>query len=235
MYMNIFLSGQKSFGLAVLLMLEKRGFEIAGVAAPKESSDGKTDRLYNYAVNMDHRVVSADKLRAEDIPKGTDLIICAHSHAFIGRLTRNSTKYGAIGYHPSLLPRHRGRDAIKWTLKMNDFVTGGTVFWLNDTVDGGPIAAQEWIWVKDGDTPSSIWRESLFPLGLALINKVLTDIEAGKIVKIPQDEQVATFEPALNPPRLFRPELPQIGNGKTAVKHQVESHFQETMRLYSID
>lgn len=70
---------------------------------------------------------------------------------------------------------------------------------------------------------------------LILFNKVLTELENGVVRKIPQEESVATFEPALNPPRLFRPELPQIGNGKSAVRHRIESDFQETLRLYSID
>lgn len=53
-------------------------------------------------------------------------------------------------------------------------------------------------------------RNRLFPIGLILIERVLADISAGRIVKIPQAEAVATWEPALNPPRLFRPELPQL-------------------------
>jgi methionyl-tRNA formyltransferase len=233
--MKIFLSGQRSFGLAVLLMLEKRGDEIVGVAAPQEQENGKVDRLFKYAKELDVPLVSANKLRAADIPSDTDLIICAHSHAFIGRATRNAAGFGAIGYHPSLLPRHRGRDSIKWALKMNDIVTGGTVFWLNDVVDGGDIAAQEWIWIKPGDTASSIWRESLFPLGLALINKVLHDLDRGVVVRIKQNEAIATFEPALTPPRLFRPELPQLSNGQDGVIHHIESHFEETLRVFSID
>lgn len=216
-------------------MLEKRGFEVVGVAAPREDAKGRADKLFAYADAVGFSPISSDKLIASDIPQDTDLIVCAHSHAFLGRKTRNATKFGAIGYHPSLLPRHRGRDSIKWALKFNDFITGGTVFWLNDTIDGGDIAAQEWIWVKPGDTAHSIWRESLFPLGVALLNKVLTDIENGKIVRIKQDESVATFEPALNPPRLFRPELIQLSDGKSDIRHQIESEFAETMRLYSVD
>lgn len=234
-FMKIFLSGQKSFGLEVLLMLEKRGFDVVGISAPSEDKQGRPDKLFAYAEIYRYPLVSSDSLRAENIPPKTDLIIAAHSHAFIGRATRNSAKFGAIGYHPSLLPRHRGRSSIAWAIKMKDCITGGTVFWLNDTIDGGDIAAQEWVWIKPDDTVSSLWRDSLFPLGIALLNKVLTNIENGLITRIKQDESVATFEPALNPPRLFRPELPQISDGKDNVRHRVESHFQETMRLYSIE
>ena len=42
----------------------------------------------------------------------------AHSHDFIGRKTRALSRLGALGYHPSLLPLHRGRDAIRWAVHM---------------------------------------------------------------------------------------------------------------------
>jgi len=31
-----------------------------------------------------------------------------------------------------------GRDAVEWTIRMKDPIAGGSMFWLNDTVDGGP-------------------------------------------------------------------------------------------------
>lgn len=233
--MKIYLSGQKSFGLEVFLLLQKLGHEIVGVAAPREESSGRPDKLFGYADAYRYPMVDANALRASDIPAGTDLIVCAHSHAYIGRKTREATKYGAIGYHPSLLPRHRGRDAIKWTIKMRDPVAGGSVFWLSDGVDCGDVAAQQWCFARPDETAHSLWRDKLFPLGLALINKTLTDINVGHIVRIKQDETYATFEPAMNPPRLFRPELIQLTNGKSEVQHRVESDFAETLRRYRID
>lgn len=234
--MKIYLSGQKSFGLEVFLLLQKLGHEIVGVAAPREDANGRTDKLFGYADAYRFPMTDAKALRATDIPAGTDLIVCAHSHAYVGRKTREATRYGAIGYHPSLLPRHRGRDAVKWTIKMRDPIAGGSVFWLNDSVDCGDIAAQEWCFVDPNETAHSLWRDKLFPLGLALINKVLKDIERERIVRIRQDETYATFEPAMNPPRLFRPELIQLGaGGKSAAVYQVENKFAETMRLYSVD
>lgn len=232
--MRIFLCGQKSFGLEIFLMLRKRGDEVVGVAAPTEDQQGQPDPLYAHADALGVPVVSSSALRASDIPIETDLIVAAHSHAYIGRKTRETTKHGAIGYHPSLLPRHRGRDAIKWAIRMNDPVTGGTVFWLNDNVDGGDIAAQEWCWIRPGESASELWRDKLFPLGLALLNKTITDIEAGCIIRIKQDERVSTFEPAMDPPRLFRPELPMISNGKSAIQHEVEDNFAKAIRLYSL-
>jgi methionyl-tRNA formyltransferase len=186
------------------------GYEIAGVSAPPYHPDGREDRLYKFAA-LDGAGVIPGNLRADILPANVDLIIAAHSWDFISQKTLNRTKLGAIGYHPSLLPRHRGRDAVRWALHMGDPITGGTVYWFNQNVDGGAIAAQDWCWIRPEDTAQSLWFDKLQPLGLRLFEKVLTDISGGRLVKTPQDESLATWEPSWERPPIMRPDLLQIG------------------------
>jgi methionyl-tRNA formyltransferase len=188
------------------MLKEKKGVEITAVFAPVE------DKLFKLVRSYREPVKEAGTLRVVNIPVGTDLLIAAHSHDFVSAAVRDKLNLGAVGYHPSLLPRHRGRDAVRWAVKVNDPVTGGTVYWLNNTVDGGPIAKQEWCWVKPGDTASSLWRRELFPLGIKLLSEVIDDILAKRLVQRDQDLELATWEPAITgQPRLFRPELLRIG------------------------
>jgi len=126
----------------------------------------------------------------------------AHGHTFLGKGLRDRARCGAIGYHPSLLPRHRGRDAVRWAVKMGDAVTGGTVYQLTDTPDAGPILAQHWCWVYPSDTPKTLWRDRLAPLGLDLLRAVLLDLGAGRLRPVAQDERAATWEPAFSRPPL---------------------------------
>src|SRR5690606_41212011 len=123
-------------------------------------------------------------LNENTIPDGVDLIVTAHSHEFVREPTRNRTTYGAIGYHPSLLPLHRGKDAIIWTINMGDKVTGGSVYWLNEVMDGGPIAAQAHVVVKPGGTPGVWWKRGLGRLGLRVLGQVCDDFSAGKVVNV---------------------------------------------------
>lgn len=205
--MRIVLSGQRTFGLVALKAIEERGDDIAAVFAPLEG------RLAGYADMQGHRVEAAGTLRSTNLPNGTDLIVAAHSHDFISRRARLVTAYGALGYHPSLLPLHRGRDAVRWAVRLRDRIAGGTVFWLNDTVDGGPIAKQDWCFVEPGDTVSTLWRRELFPMGIRLLISVLNDVDAGIVVRVPQDPALATWEPSMDgAPRLWRPELTLIGD-----------------------
>jgi hypothetical protein len=45
------------------------------------------------------------------------------------------------------------------------------------------------------DTASSLWRRELFPMGLRLFDRVLGDILAGSEQRVPQDHDLATWEP----------------------------------------
>lgn len=224
--MRIFLCGQKAFGAATLELLLRRGHTVVGVSSPAwkapyddlglifESGDTKPDRLRWAAERAGVPWQMAGNLRAETLPSDTDLIIGAHSYDFIGRKTRAAARLGAIGFHPSLLPLHRGRDAIRWAIKMGDPVTGGTVYWMTDNVDAGPIAAQDFCFIRRGDSAEKLWRRDLFGMGIRLFDQTLTHIEGGRLVMIEQDESLATWEPSWGRQPLYRPELPALGTVK---------------------
>jgi len=212
--MRILLCGQKRFGRETFALLTRLGHEIAAVVCPTS----RDDKLHTAALNAGVPVIPAGQLSAETCLSGLDLIIAAHSHDFIGRKTRHKAALGALGYHPSLLPRHRGRDAVQWAIRMKEAVTGGTAYWLNDTVDGGPIAAQDWCFIRPNEDASSLWQRELLPMGLRLFEKVLSDLEQKRWVRIDQEEALASWEPSISDqPRLFRPDLLQIGNNGFSV------------------
>lgn len=198
--MNVFIIGQKWFGAEVFKLCETVGVHVYGVCAP-----GPGDKLYDLAESDLGQVWDIDFLERDPryvMYEDVDLIIAAHAHIFVSEHVRETAHFGAISYHPSLLPLHRGRDAIRWACYMRERVTGGTVFWLNNKVDAGPIAAQDWCFIKPDDTPQTLWRRELAPMGLRLLRKTLIDITSGHIVKVPQDEALATWEPTFDRPSL---------------------------------
>lgn len=194
--MRIVIVGQKWLGAEALKLCLRRGDDVALVIAPPAEGE-EYDRLYSAAQQVDvPAVIGGRRITEADIPAGCDLILAAHAHAFIAPSARDKTRLGALGYHPSLLPRHRGRDAVRWTIHMRDAVAGGTVYWMDDGADTGPIAAQDWCHVRPDDTPATLWRRALAPLGIALISSVLGDIDRGLVTRQDQDEDVATWEPS---------------------------------------
>lgn len=195
--MRITLVGSRHFGVTTLNMLREHSVSIARVVV----ADAE-DRLAAAARAAGIEVVvqaNPKLVVASEIAPDTDLIITAHSHARIGKDALAAAKFGGIGYHPSLLPRHRGKAAVEWTIKEGDPIAGGTIYHLADRMDAGAIAAQDWCFVKKGETARDLWERALAPLGLKLLADVIDYIKVHKALpsKV-QDEQFATSAPSLS-------------------------------------
>ena len=196
--MRITLVGSRHFGVTTLNMLKARGVEIARVvvhdAEDRLAAAAKAEGI-EVVVQADPRLVAA-----AEIAPNTDLIVTAHSHARVSNGALSAARLGGIGYHPSLLPRHRGMAAVEWTIKEGDPIAGGTVYHLAERMDAGAIAAQEWCFVKKGETARELWERALAPLGQKLLGEVIDYAKTHHSLPAkPQDEQFATKAPALAP------------------------------------
>lgn len=61
-----------------------------------------------------------------------------------------------LNIHPSLLPAFPGLDAQRQALEHGAKVSGCTVHFVDETLDGGPIIAQREVPVLEGDTVASL-------------------------------------------------------------------------------
>jgi methionyl-tRNA formyltransferase len=197
--------GSRWFGAQVFNEIAiKRGWDTHVIG-----TNGEDDALVKAARSAKLTLSSGDvsfqsfnsprKITEDMIPDHTDLIILAHCHAFVSEEARKKAKIGAFGYHPSLLPRHRGIAAVEWTIKAKDPIAGGSVYELGKGWDDGLILAQDWCFVYPDDDAGSLWKRSLAPMGINLITKVFLDTVAlghlplGKT----QDERAVTLAPKL--------------------------------------
>jgi methionyl-tRNA formyltransferase len=209
--MRVLVAGQRRFGADTLELCLARGYEVAAVSCPVEPRDALWVAVQNHELPL----IPAGQLTASALPARLDLIIAAHCHDYISGKARDRAELGALGYHPSLLPRHRGRSAIEWAVRFREPFAGGTVYWLNDTVDGGPIAAQDWCHVRPGDTARELWKRALAPMGLRLFARVFDALDRGRKPATPQDPELATWEPSIDKvPRLWRPDVPRLGDSR---------------------
>jgi methionyl-tRNA formyltransferase len=193
--MRITLVGSRHFGVTTLNMLRQHGVEISRVVVA-DADDRLAAAARDAGIEV---VVQADPkfVVASEIAPGTDLVVTAHSHARISREALGAARLGGIGYHPSLLPRHRGIAAVEWTIKAGDPIAGGTVYHLADRMDAGAIAAQDWIFVKKGETARELWERALAPLGLRLLAEVIDYAKTHDTLPAkPQDEEFATNAPS---------------------------------------
>lgn len=194
--MKVTLVGSRHFGVAVLRLLKARDVDVTRVVvtdAEDRLAVAARDAGIALTVQKDPKIVAAD-----EIAVGTDLIITAHSHARVSNGALAVSRLGGIGYHPSLLPRHRGIAAVEWTIKEGDPIAGGSIYHLAARMDSGAIAAQEWCFVIKGETARSLWERALAPLGIELLGQVVDYAKAhGDLPAKPQDEQFATRAPRI--------------------------------------
>ena len=195
--MRITLVGSRHFGVTTFDTLRQHGAQIVRVVVAQAD-----DRLAAAAraAGIEVTVQASPKLVGpQEIADGTDLIVTAHSHARVSKEALAAAKLGGIGYHPSLLPRHRGIAAVEWTIREGDPIAGGTVYHLADRMDAGAIAAQEWCFVRKGETARELWERVLAPLGQKLLGEVIDYAKTQQSLPAkPQDEQFATNAPSLS-------------------------------------
>src|SRR4029079_14564423 len=134
------------------------------------------------------------------VPEGSDLIVAAHTHARVSDEALSRARLRGVGYHPSLLPRHRGIAAVEWTVLSGDPIGGGSVYHLADGWERGAIAAQDWCFVAKGETARELWERALAPMGLELLKRVVRYADThGALPALAQDERFATRAPMIRP------------------------------------
>jgi methionyl-tRNA formyltransferase len=194
--MRITLVGSPQFGATTLQMLRQHGVDVIRVVvADAEDRLAATAHVAGIEV-----VVQANPklVAASEIAEATDLIVTAHSHARVSKEALAVSRLGGIGYHPSLLPRHRGLAAVEWTIREKDPIAGGTIYHLADRMDAGAIAAQDWCFVGKDETARQLWERALAPMGQKLLAEVIDYAKKhGALPARPQEEQYATKAPAL--------------------------------------
>lgn len=198
--MRIVLMGQAAFGTKTLKALLERGEEVVAVYLPPDDPGGREDPLKTLAREKNLPVRQPVSCKAPDVFSdfqnfSPDLLIMAFVTAIIPTPFLEFPKKGAICYHPSLLPRHRGASAINWAIIMGDERTGLTIFWPDGGIDTGPILLQKEIPIGPEDTTGSVYFNHLFPMGVEAILESVDLIKRGEAPRIAQEESRATYEP----------------------------------------
>ena len=194
--MKCTLVGSRYFGATVFEALRKDGVDIAQVVAP--AADDRLAVAAQAAGVPVHILESPKIVPGSAIPEGTELIVAAHTHARVSDEALARSRLGGIGYHPSLLPRHRGIAAVEWTILCGDPIAGGSIYHLSHGWDAGAIAAQDWCFVARGETARELWERALAPMGLELLARVVRHAAThGELPAHRQDERFATKAPMI--------------------------------------
>ena len=81
-----------------------------------------------------------------------------------------------INVHPSLLPKYKGLHAVEQALDSGDTVTGCSVHYVNEELDGGEIIEQREVPILPDDTVDTLTRRIQL-MEYAILPKVIDDYE----------------------------------------------------------
>lgn len=197
--MRIVVHGQQAFGKAVLEALLARGEEVAGVYAAPDSPGGRADPLAQAAAAAGLPLFQPATCRDPEVHDqfralAPDLQVMAFVTLVVPESFLAVPTHGTIQYHPSLLPRHRGRSAINWPIISGETETGLTVFWPDAGLDTGDVLLQKTTPIGPDETLGTVYFERLFPMGVEALLEAVDLVKAGEAPRYPQDGAFATYE-----------------------------------------
>ncbi len=135
---------------------------------------------------------NAEDVRAEIAALSPDYIFVIGSSQLCGEALRAVTPERMVGYHPAPLPRLRGRGVIPWTILLDEPITAGTLFLIDEGTDSGAILGQHFFHVAPDETAATLYAKHMAVLS-QMLPALLSGLASGTLTPRIQDERYATF------------------------------------------
>jgi methionyl-tRNA formyltransferase len=203
-WVRVAFAGSAEFSVPSLQALANSAHSVALVitAPDRPGSRGRSASrpVRDLALDLGLPVLQPARLSPEDmesLPSGQAdiLAVCAYGQ-LVPRSVLNLFPRGAVGVHPSLLPRHRGASPIQAAIMAGDTETGVTIYQMDERLDAGPILVEVSVPLPPNRTATEL-SEELAERGGSLLVRALGELEAGEAKPRPQADLDATYTPKL--------------------------------------
>ncbi len=201
--MRIAYFGQAPFGRDVLVRLLDAGHEVVGVYAPPagarpdplaEEAEKRGLRLFRHA-SLRKKGAPIPERVAEHAALAVDLNVLAFVTIILPAEIVDAPSHGSLCFHPSLLPKYRGGNALAWQILLGEAETGVSVFRPDAGVDTGPIVVQKGgVAIEPHHTAASLYFEQLYALGVEAMVEAVALVASGRARYTAQDETRASFQ-----------------------------------------
>jgi methionyl-tRNA formyltransferase len=196
---RIVLAGSVSSSARTLEALIRNGANIVGAAGLAQSKSARVSgyvRLDGIAANAKIPYFDFKDINTEDVYRAIEA--CAPDLLFVVGLSQivrapllNLPSIGCVGFHPTWLPKGRGRAPLAWLVL--DGVPGAATFFLMDEgADSGPILVQEPFFVAPTDYAADVEGRILDAIDCAL-DRWIPKLQTGEWHPQPQDHTLATY------------------------------------------
>ena len=124
--------------------------------------------------------------------KNPDVVFCFGWSRLLSEEIIDVPKIGVVGFHPTALPKNRGRHPLIWTLVLGLEETASTFFLMDAGADSGDILSQQKIPVTEDDNAQSLY-EKVEQTAENQLAELVTELQSDNYVRIQQDESQATY------------------------------------------
>lgn len=204
--MKLIFMGTSSFSVLILEALLSSQFELLGVITQPDRPAGRGKKLSAPPVKkrMTGLEIPVWQPKRVNDPGFVEQVRSLRPQAIVvasfGQIIKKELLQvpvrGFINVHPSLLPKYRGADPIRWTLLNGEEETGVTIMLMDEGMDSGPILSQKSLKIKEEDNAATL-EEKLGQLGGELLVDTLDKWSKGAIVPRSQDDSLVSYAPKL--------------------------------------
>jgi len=120
-----------------------------------------------------------------------DVVFCFGWSRLLPRRILEATRLGVVGFHPSPLPRGRGRHPIVWALALGLPETGSSFFLMEEGADTGAILSQKRVEILPQDEAADLY-DRICATALAQIEEFVPAMAKGEAHPRPQDHSQAS-------------------------------------------
>lgn len=203
--MRIVFMGTPDFAVPSLEALIQNGYEVAGVFTQPDKPKGRGKKLASCpvkdrAMQSGIPVFQPARIRRDGVADlkalKPDLCVTAAFGQILSQEVLDIPVHGTVNVHASLLPRHRGSAPIAWGLMMGEDTAGVTTMMTDKGIDTGDMLLTRKVEVLPGETCGELTTR-LARAGAELLIETLRRIEKGNCPRVPQNHELATYEPML--------------------------------------
>lgn len=203
--LKIVLAGSVKSSLVTLQALLKHEMNVVGVLGYEPENPTKSGSFVSMKnicnehnipyypfkkINSDENIQILKKLNP-------DIFFVVGLSQLVSKEMLEIANLGNVGFHPTHLPRGRGRAPIAW-LVLEEKMGAANFFLMGENADDGPIFIQETFTVEQTDNAASI-QNKIFAAIKKSLDKWLPSLKNGKWIFVNQNESFATYYGKRNP------------------------------------
>ena len=199
--------GTPDFSLPCLKALVDDGHEVLAVVTQPDRPKGRGRKVVaspvkRAAEKYGLRILQPEKASDESFCQlirslSPDLLVVVAFGQILKKPLLESSRWGAVNIHASLLPRYRGAAPIHWAIFNDEAVTGLTAMVMDEGLDTGPILLQREVTVGREETAGEL-HDRLSVLAGDLLLKTLKGLAENRLREEPQDHARATYAPKID-------------------------------------